>query len=45
MAKTTKNLSAKQLEELIATLKTRFEKHTKRHKGIEWEQSRSKVKS
>ncbi len=29
-------LSAKQSKELIETLKIRFEKNTKRHKGIEW---------
>ncbi len=45
MAKTTKNLSAKQLEELIATLKTRFEKHTKRHKGIEWSKVEVRLKA
>lgn len=29
-------LSPKQSEELLKTLKTRFEKNTNRHKGIEW---------
>jgi hypothetical protein len=29
-------LSPKQREELLKTLKTRFEKNTKRHKGLEW---------
>ena len=31
-----KELSSKQLEELLLTLKTRFEKNKDRHKGIEW---------
>lgn len=31
-----KNLSAKQQDELLAKLKTRFEKNVSRHKGIEW---------
>jgi hypothetical protein len=36
-----KKLSQAQLDELLSTLKTRFEKNMKRHKGIEW----SKVKA
>ncbi len=31
-----KELSSKQKEELLKTLKARFEKNTNRHKGIEW---------
>jgi hypothetical protein len=31
-----KKLSAAERNELIATLKARFEKHAKRHKGIDW---------
>jgi hypothetical protein len=31
-----KELSSEQREELIKTLKTRFEKNMKRHKGLEW---------
>ncbi|HXB39060.1 MAG TPA: DUF4256 domain-containing protein [Bacteroidia bacterium] len=31
-----KALSSKQEEELLKTLKTRFEKNMRRHKGIEW---------
>jgi hypothetical protein len=34
---TVKKLSAKQTDELLLTLKTRFEKNMKRHKGIEWD--------
>lgn len=37
MAKgTKKELSAKQREELLSTLKGRFEKNMNRHKGLEW---------
>jgi len=37
MAKgTKKELSAKQREELLSTLKGRFEKNINRHKGLEW---------
>jgi Protein of unknown function (DUF4256) len=32
----TKNLNAKQREELLDTLKTRFEKHKNRHKNLDW---------
>lgn len=45
MAKTTKNLTGKQQEELIATLKTRFEKNAKRHKGIEWSKVEARLKA
>lgn len=31
-----KELTAKQQEELLKTLKARFEKHAKRHKGLAW---------
>src|SRR5690348_11523276 len=31
-----KNLSPKQREKLFKTLKARFEKNMKRHKGMEW---------
>jgi Protein of unknown function (DUF4256) len=31
-----KELSPKQREELLKTLKARFEKNMKRHKGLEW---------
>ena len=31
-----KKLSSKQRDELIATLRSRFEKNTDRHKGISW---------
>ena len=35
-AKTTKELSPKQREELLGTLKARFEKNLSRHEGLEW---------
>ena len=35
-AETKKALSAKQREELLKALKSRFEKNVKRHKGLEW---------
>ena len=31
-----KRLSAEQRKELLGLLKARFEKHTKRHKGVDW---------
>ena len=34
--KSNKKLSAEQKKELLNTLKTRFEKNMKRHKGIDW---------
>ena len=39
----TKDLSAKQREELLKTLKARFEKNMNRHKGIEWAQVQAKL--
>ena len=38
-----KQLSAKQSEELVKTLKTRFEKNMNRHKGLEWAKVQSKL--
>ena len=38
-------LSAKQSEELIGSLKLRFEKNPRRHKGIEWKELEKKLKS
>jgi hypothetical protein len=34
--KTKKELSSEQRDELLRNLKTRFEKHMSRHKGLEW---------
>ena len=38
-----KKLSSGQQEELLGTLKTRFEKNMKRHKGIEWSKVQAKL--
>lgn len=40
-----KRLSSQQTKELIATLKTRFEKNMKRHKGIEWVKVQAKLEA
>jgi len=43
--KSKKDLSPKQRDELLCTLKTRFEKNMKRHQGIEWSRVLSKLGS
>ena len=43
MPKQNKNLSSTQRETLLATLKTRFEKNTNRHKGIDWAKVQAKL--
>jgi len=48
MSKTSSNkkkLSAGQREELILTLRARFEKNMKRHKGIEWPKVEAKLEA
>jgi hypothetical protein len=40
-----KELSAKQREEIINTLKTRFEKNMNRHKGLEWTKVKTKLET
>jgi Protein of unknown function (DUF4256) len=40
-----KELSPKQTEELLKTLKTRFEKNMNRHKGIEWTKVQVKLET
>ena len=42
---TKKQLSPQQREELLNTLKARFEKNRKRHKGLEWSAIQSKLES
>lgn len=42
---TKKELSAKQREELIATLKSRFEKNKTRHQGIDWDKVEIRLKA
>jgi hypothetical protein len=39
------DLSAKQREELLAILRSRFEKHIDRHKGIEWRKVQAKLEA
>jgi hypothetical protein len=38
-----KDMKAKQREELLRTLKARFEKHMGRHKNLEWEKLQAKL--
>jgi hypothetical protein len=40
-----KKLSPQQREELLKTLKTRFEKNMTRHKGLEWDKVQAKLDS
>lgn len=40
-----KELSSKQAEELLATVKSRFEKNPKRHKGIDWAKVEAKLRA
>lgn len=40
-----KKLSPQETEELIKTLKARFEKHMERHQGIAWEKVQAKLES
>jgi hypothetical protein len=42
---TKKKLSAEQREELLKTLKVRFEKNRQRHKGIEWDKVQAKLEA
>ena len=43
--KAAKDMTAKQRDELLETLKARFEKHMKRHKGLEWAELEAKLKA
>src|SRR5271169_2556287 len=38
-------MNAKQREQLLKTLKARFEKHTSRHKGLEWAKVQAKLEA
>ena len=38
-------LSAKQVEELLSALKTRFEKNMNRHKGVDWSKVQAKLEA
>src|SRR5829696_3073062 len=42
---TKKELSPKEREELLKALKTRFEKNTSRHKGLEWAKVQAKLEA
>jgi hypothetical protein len=43
--KTRKELSANQRQELLRTLKARFEKNTNRHKGLEWTRVQARLEA
>jgi hypothetical protein len=45
MAKVKKELSVKERQELLKTLKARFEKHMNRHKGIEWAKVQARLEA
>lgn len=45
MSSSKKKLSSSQQEELLKTLKTRFEKNMKRHKGLEWAAVQKKLEA
>ena len=45
MNKTKKQLPAQQRDELLTTLKARFEKNMNRHKGLEWSRVQVKLES
>ena len=40
-----KELSQKQREDLLGTLKARFEKNMNRHKGLEWPKVKAKLEA
>src|SRR5260221_13876418 len=44
-AKTKKELSSKQREELLGTLKARFEKNMNRHAGLEWAKVKARLEA
>jgi hypothetical protein len=44
-AKPSKKLSPGQRDELLKTLKARFEKHMNRHKGLDWEKVQAKLEA
>ena len=43
--KSAKGMNAKQREELLTTLKARFEKHMNRHKSLEWAKLQAKLEA
>jgi len=42
---TKKKLSAEECEELLETLKARFEKNMNRHKGLDWAKVKAKLEA
>lgn len=40
-----RTLSAEERDELLATLEARFEKHTRRHPGISWDEVRARLQA
>ena len=42
---TKKSLSSTQTDELLRTLKTRFEKNMNRHKGLDWSNVQSRLQA
>ena len=44
-ARSKKDLSAKEREDLLRALKARFEKHSSRHRGLEWAAVQAKLES
>ena len=45
MNRMNKELSGKQREDLLNTLKARFEKNMNRHKGLEWAKVQAKLEA
>ena len=45
MSRSKKELSARQREELLSTLKVRFAKNMNRHKGLEWTEVQAKLEA
>ncbi|MPW26961.1 DUF4256 family protein [Alkalibaculum sp. M08DMB] len=45
MENETMNLSSEQCEELLKTLKSRFEKNMNCHQGLEWDSVQAKLKA
>lgn len=45
MSNSKKKVSAKESEELLKTLQSRFEKNMKRHKGVEWAKVQAKLEA
>jgi hypothetical protein len=44
-ARNNKRLSARERDELLRTLRARFEKHMNRHRGLEWAKVQAKLEA